>query len=766
MNPASFRAILVLTATTSGFNNTINNSLSNAQARLNQFAARSQAIGKDMMIGGGVIAAPFVVGAKAAIDYEEAFAGVAKTWRGSEDALMNVSEGILAMSGSQLNTSTANELARIAEQGNQLGIQGQNILGFTRIIADLGATTNLGEDAAQQFAQFANITQMSQSNFDRLGSTVVALGNNMATTEKDIVAFGMRIAGAGAQVDIPQSKIMGLAAGLSSVGLEAEAGGTAISKTLIQLSNRTKTGGAALEDVARIAGMSGAAFKKAFETDAATATVTFIEGLGKIKKQGGNVFGVLERLGMDEVRLRDALLRASGAGDLLRRSIMLSSEAWDENSALTDEAGKRYATTGSQLKQFKNNLTLLAITTGNALVPAIQAMSDGLKDMTMWIRDAAEKHPDLTKAVVMGTAALGAFLVVGGAVAYTIGTISKIASTMSTVMSVLGNTTKVLTALQWLWNIAMAANPIGAVIVAVVALGAAVAALVVYWDDLGRMFSEAPTWAKVVITVFAAINAPILAIIGAIAFLIKNWDDLPGAIGRAVTKAGQWVMSLLPKVAGVVGKIIGFVVTLPIQIPMLIGKAVMAAGSALLAAAPALWQAAKDTFNGIVDFVASIPGRMLEAGKNIVNSLVDGMISVARAPVDFISGLAEDIMSYLPFSPAKQGPFKRIMDVQIVESIAKGMRPQPMVSAMQQAAGATMSVAAGGSPGTATGAPVAAPARRGGGGVTVNFNPRVTIEGHADPEQIMSVIRKMVPEVVAAIKRGLANEQRVDFGAG
>jgi hypothetical protein len=38
---------------------------------------------------------------------------------------------------------------------------------------------------------------MDLGNIDRLGATIVDLGNNFATTEADIVNFASRIAGAG-----------------------------------------------------------------------------------------------------------------------------------------------------------------------------------------------------------------------------------------------------------------------------------------------------------------------------------------------------------------------------------------------------------------------------------------------------------------------------------------------------------------------------------------------------------------------------------------
>lgn len=752
MNYAAFRAILTLSAT-DNMSRTVNAAIGNAQTRMAKFGARAQGMGRDMMMGGGIIAAPFVAATKAAVDFEEAFTGVTKTWRGTETELENTRKGILAMSRSAQNTATAEELSAIAESAGQLGIQTKNVLTFTKTIADLKATTNLGDEAAPQFAKFANITRMPQERFSNLASTVVELGNNMATTEADIVNFGMRIAGAGAQVNIPQSKIMGLAAGLSSVGLEAEAGGTAISKTLIELSNRVKTGGAGLAEVAGISGMSGAAFAKSFQEDAAGATVSFIEGLGKIKQEGGNVFQTLDKLGMGEIRLRDTLLRASGAGDLLRKSLNLSSTAWDKNEALTKEAETRYKTTASQMKVFKNNVTALAITVGNAIIPALTSMVGVLQSVTTWVADVSERYPRLTKIVAIGTAAFGAFLVVGGAIAYTIGTVSRIVSAATGVLNAFGGITKIVTAAQWLWNVALAANPIGAVIIAVVALGAAITGLVLYWDELKAAFQESPTWVKVVIGIFAWINKPILAIIGGIAFLIRNWNDLPGATGRAIKGMGQWLLSIVPMVARTVGQILWFVATLPVKIPLMLWDAVTAAGSAVMAAAPALWQSVQNVFGNVLTFIGSIPGRMFEAGKNIIMSITDGILSVATAPLDAISGIVSGIRDFLPFSPAKVGPLRDIHRVKIVETIADGMKPAPMVSAMQSVVGATVGV----------GGAVRNPANSGGGSVVVNFAPTVNVTGTGTGEDIRAQIMAMGPEMVAYLERALARKMAGGF---
>src|SRR5690606_645023 len=159
------------------------------------------------------------------------FTGVIKTVDATDEQMAMLRQGILDMS-SEL-PSSASEIAGVAEAAGQLGIQVDNILGFTRVMSDLGVATNLeANEAATALARLANITGMSQTDFDRLGSTIVALGNNLATTEAEIVAMGLRIAGAGSQIGLTEAQILSFAGAMSSVGIEAEAGGTAISRVM------------------------------------------------------------------------------------------------------------------------------------------------------------------------------------------------------------------------------------------------------------------------------------------------------------------------------------------------------------------------------------------------------------------------------------------------------------------------------------------------------------------------------------------------------
>lgn len=372
--------------------------------RLEQLSKRMTKVGDDLtkkvtlpIVGLGMGAA------KAFIDFESSFAGVRKTVDASE-AEFDALAGAFRQMALEIPLSV-NEINAIGEAAGQLGIKNENIVGFTRVMADLGVATNMSsEEAATALARLANITQMPQTEFDRLGSSVVALGNNFATTESEIVEMGLRIAAAGSQVGMTEPQILGVAAALSSLGIQAQAGGTAISKVLIDIAQQVDTGGDKLELLARTAGMTVEEFQQAFRDNAVGALEAFVMGLGRTEEAGGSLFGTLQELGYTEVRMRDALLRLAGGGDILTRSVQMSTDAWDENIALTEEAEQRYGTLESKLQLAKNALYDAGITLGETLAPKLVQGAEAVARLVQAFADL----PAPAQNAVLGIAAVAA----------------------------------------------------------------------------------------------------------------------------------------------------------------------------------------------------------------------------------------------------------------------------------------------------------------------------------------------------------------------
>lgn len=349
------------------------------------------AVSTGMKATGAAVIAGGAASLKASISFESAFAGVKKTVNATDKELNTMRKDILNMS-KEMPTS-ANEIAGVAEAAGQLGIKTKNIAGFSKTMVMLGDSTNMSADtAATSLARLANITGMPQTQFDRLGSTIVDLGNNLATTEQEITDMALRLAGAGSQVGMSEADILSFAGALSSVGIEAEAGGSAFSTLMSKMNLATTSGGEDLQAFAQVAGMSSDQFAKAFKEDAAGAIISFIQGLDKINKNGGSAIKTLDDMGLSDIRMRDALLRAAGASGTFTDALKTGNKAWNENKALTNEAKQRYKTLESRIKILGNKFTALGIAVGDdlkgPLADGVAAASDAIGGLA----DQVEAH--------------------------------------------------------------------------------------------------------------------------------------------------------------------------------------------------------------------------------------------------------------------------------------------------------------------------------------------------------------------------------------
>lgn len=354
--------------------------------------------------------------AQASMDFESAITGVAKTTDLTDEELAAMSDSIKALSTEI--PATTEEIAAVAEAAGQLGIQKDVLLDFTEIMTMLGTATNMtADEAATALARFANITGMATDNYGRLGSVIVDLGNNFATTESEIVAMGTRLASAGKLAGLTEPEIMALAAAMSSVGIEAEAGGTAMTQTLNAIEKAVAKGGDDLEEFARIAGMSSEEFSTAWKNDAMSALTSFIGGLGKLDEQGESTVLVLEDLGLTGIRQSNMLKSLGLAADQMTSAVNTANTAWQQNTALTNEANKRYATAQSRLTMMQNAYNNLKVAIGDAYTPALsEAYGVGTKVLNE-ITKFVQANPGVVAAITGLSTALGAAAVAAAAFA-------------------------------------------------------------------------------------------------------------------------------------------------------------------------------------------------------------------------------------------------------------------------------------------------------------------------------------------------------------
>ena len=369
----------------------------------------------------------------ASIEFESAITGVFKTVDGTDTELAAIKQGIKDMSKEIPATTT--EIASVAEAAGQLGVATEDVLDFTRVMIDLGESTNLtADEAATSLAKFANITGTSADNYSRLGSVIVDLGNNFATTEANIVAMSTRLASAGTISGLTEAEIMALAASMSSVGIEAEAGGTAMAQTLNAIETAVATKSAELKEFARVAGMSANEFATAWQSTPMLALQSFIEGLGGLDEKGESTVLVLEELGLTGIRQSNMLKSLGLAAETMGSSIDTANKAWDENTALTIEANKRYATTESKIKMMQNSYSNLKVAIGDALIPELQGLVGVSSDVMDGAAEFVAQNPATIKAVTafVGVVGLATAGVTGYATAAKVAKSLELASLFST----------------------------------------------------------------------------------------------------------------------------------------------------------------------------------------------------------------------------------------------------------------------------------------------------------------------------------------------
>lgn len=371
-----------------------------------------------------VTAAGGVAAAKFAIDFEDNFANVRKTVDGTDEELENIKKSIIDLSTSTgVGTDELTELAAIA---GQLGIKTENISGFTETMAKLGTATNLaGEGGAQTLARFMNVANVSQDNIDRLGSSIVDLGNHFATTEAEIADMAMDMGATGATVGMSAQDILGYATALSSMGIEAAAGGSALQRIWMEMQNAVSKGGKSLNAFAKTSGKSSKEFQKAWKKDATGAFNDFLKGLN----QSGDKVGLLSQLGFENVRDQRALLALAGEKGfgVLTEAIERSNKAWDENNALNEEFAKKQETTARQMAIAKQNIIEAGRSLGETFLPIIADASKGVANF-------AQKLANLSDGGKKAVIGIGATVIGLGALAKTgAGTIKTIGGVLEAV---------------------------------------------------------------------------------------------------------------------------------------------------------------------------------------------------------------------------------------------------------------------------------------------------------------------------------------------
>lgn len=344
---------------------------------------------------------------KAAMDWETAWAGVTKTVNGTDRQLGAIESELRNMAKTMPTTHA--DIAAVAQAAGALGVKTKDVTRFTKTMIMLGeATDDLTPDqAATSMAQLMNVMQTAPDNVDNLAQSLVRLGNNGASTEGQILEMAQRIAGAGKTIGLSEADVMGIANALASVGIEAEAGGSAVSAIFMDMAKAAKQGAPSLKTWASTAGVTVTEFQKLMATSPADAFEAFVSGLGRVKREGGDVFTLLDSLGQSDVRVSRALLTMANSGDLLGDSLDDAADAFANGTDLNDEYAKRSATAASQVKIAWNSIKDNFIDVGASALPVVKELSGAVASMANAFSGLSPQTQGVATKVLAMTAALG-----------------------------------------------------------------------------------------------------------------------------------------------------------------------------------------------------------------------------------------------------------------------------------------------------------------------------------------------------------------------
>lgn len=383
--------------------------LAKAGGEIYNTGSKIEAVGNKMMPVTAAIAGVAVATGSAAVKIDTSLTGVRKTVDGTEQQYQQLKES--AIEFSKTNAVSADQILDIQALGAQLGFSIDELDEFSRVVSGLDIATDMNaEQAATELAQFANIVKMSHSDVSRYGSAIVNLGNNLATTESSVSAMGQRIAAASNQVGMSTPDILGWSGAMSSLGIEAEAGGTAFSTTVASIDKAVALGGDSLNAFAKIAGMSADEFKTSWKNSATDTMIALLKGTNSAE----NMTVALEDMGVTGIRQTDVLKRLAGNTDLVSQALAVSNQGWQENTALQNEVNNRNDSMAAKLEILQNKVVAVAEDVGTPLVNALTDAIDAAEPLFEAVENVTQGFADMDEGSQRNVIALGAVVAAAG----------------------------------------------------------------------------------------------------------------------------------------------------------------------------------------------------------------------------------------------------------------------------------------------------------------------------------------------------------------
>ena len=312
------------------------------------------------------LGAAMVYGGKQAIDFEDAFAGVARTLSDNvlPGQLEQIRKGLLALS-LQLPITQV-ELANIAEVAGTAGIAADDIVKFTEAIARLSKVTDLSVGTiTPTVAKLMQVLHIGTDEIDNFFSALSQASIIAPATDQEMILAAERFASLAQQIGFTRDEIIALSTVAVSFGQRPEAAGTAVLLVMQRTVRNLAEGGKKLELFAKISGQTAAAVKQQWATDPFEGMLNFLEGFRRLS--AGEQALVSKELGFSTARIGQLLANMALNIPRLREYNTQITKADKEGQLFLELSDKRFTTTRNHLILLLNNVKDLGIAFGEGL---------------------------------------------------------------------------------------------------------------------------------------------------------------------------------------------------------------------------------------------------------------------------------------------------------------------------------------------------------------------------------------------------------------
>lgn len=520
-----------------------------------------------------------------AIKFETAMVGVAKQVTGARDSSGKLTSVYTDMRkeiqglGRDMPIAT-NGIAGMYTAGSRMGVAKEDLKGFAKVGGMMATAFELPEaELADNMGKIAKLYNIPIKNIEGLADTINYLDDQTIAKGGGIINFMQRVGGVAASVKIGDKSMAALGSTLLTLGETEETAGTATNAMFQKLAS-AESGTKKFKEAMGSIGLSLSDVQKGMQVDGEGTLLKVLEAIRSMPKD--EQLGIMtELVGVEH---SDTLAKLVTGIDEYRSQIKMANSETAKGS-IAKEYAAQLATTAAQLAITKNRASELAVNLGTVVLPAFNTVLGAFGSGASVVADLSAEFPGVTKVVVgaavglvgLKVAALGASYAAtlikdGWTVAtgiidfFRLSTLRTNAALVWQKAVMIGTAiqqkslavwTGVVTAAQWLWNAAIVANPIGAMVavavVAVAALGAAVYCIYNNWSGITTWFSNVFTSIGVgVTTVGSAIGG---AFFDAASSVRAVWEPVMSWLAEKfawIGKSVEWVKGIGSSIGGTV----------------------------------------------------------------------------------------------------------------------------------------------------------------------------------------------------------------------